>query len=194
MKNPKDELTYLMVKPDGVKRGLTGEIIRRIEERGLKVVALQMFEPNREKIDNHYPKDEKWISRLGEKTTKIYQSFGGDLVKEMGTTDLLEIGKQVRTWIIDYMISSPLVGMVIKGAHAVDMVRKTVGPTMPVDALPGTVRGDFSVDSAMLANREKRSVFNLVHASETPEEAKHEIKHWFGDAKILDYDRTCDSV
>jgi nucleoside-diphosphate kinase len=194
MQHPKEEITYLMVKPDGVRRGLTGEIIRRIEQRGLKIVALRMIEPDRDKVDNHYPKDQAWITRLGEKTTATYEKFGYDLDKDMGTRDKDKIGQEVRGWLVDYMISAPLVGMVIKGVHAVDMVRKLAGPTMPADAAPGTIRGDYSVDSAALANREKRSVFNLVHASETQEEAKHEIEHWFGEFKLLDYDRTDDAV
>ena len=64
----REEKTFAMIKPDGVKRGLVGEIIRRIEQRGLKVIACVMFAPTRAQIDRHYPKDAKWIRRLGEKT------------------------------------------------------------------------------------------------------------------------------
>jgi len=194
MNHPKDEITYLMVKPDGVKRGLTGEIIKRIEQRGLKVVGLRMIKPTKELIDNHYPKDEAWIKRLGEKTSATYDKYGYDLQKELGTTDLLEVGQMVRNWLIEYMSSAPVIGIVAKGAHAVEMVRKFAGATMPSDALPGTIRGDYSVDSPALANRDKRSVYNIVHASETQEEAKHEIEHWFGEYELLDYERTDDSV
>ncbi|HYD92818.1 MAG TPA: nucleoside-diphosphate kinase, partial [Flavobacterium sp.] len=110
--------------------------------------------------------------------------------EKLGTSDKLEIGKMVRGWLIDFMTSAPLVRMVVQGVHAVDTVRKIVGPTMPYQAELGTIRGDFSVDSPALANAEKRSVMNLIHASETQEEAMHEIKHWFGeDAAILDYKR-----
>lgn len=192
--HPKDEITYLMIKPDGVRRGLTGEIIKRIEQRGLKIVGLRMLKPTKELIDNHYPKDETWISRLGEKTTATMTKYGVDVKTEMGTTDLLELGKMVRDWLLEYMTSAPLVGVVVKGTHAVDMVRKLAGETMPSNALPGTIRGDYSVDSAARANMEKRSVMNIVHASETQEEAKHEIKHWFGEFELLDYERTDDVV
>lgn len=194
MNHPKDEITYLMIKPDGVRRGLTGEIIKRIEQRGLKIVGLRMIKPTKELIDNHYPKDEAWISRLGEKTTNTMTKYGIDVKNEMGTTDLLELGKIVRSWLLEYMVSAPLVGIVIKGTHAVDMVRKLSGETMPANALPGTIRGDYSVDSAARANMEKRSVYNIVHASETQEEARHEIKHWFGEFELLDYERTDDAV
>ncbi|MDO8435589.1 MAG: nucleoside-diphosphate kinase [bacterium] len=184
------ERTYIMIKPDGVKRGLIGEIICRVEQRGLKVVALEMVRPKREAIDEHYPKDEVWISRLGEKTLTTYAKYHMDAKKELGTEEKLEIGKMVRGWLIDYMTSAPLVKIVVEGVHAVDMVRKIAGATMPMDAEMGTIRGDFSVDSAAIANREKRAVRNLVHASETPEEAAHEIAHWFTDEQLNSYKRS----
>lgn len=189
MANPRLERTFLMVKPDGVRRGLIGEIIRRVEQCNLKIIALGMFQATREQIDDHYPKDEKWINRLGEKTMKTYQKYGFNAKEELGTEDTLEIGKQVRKWLIEYMTSAPLVKIVVEGVHAVDMVRKLVGDTIPAFADCGTIRGDFSVDSAASANREKRAIHNLVHASETTEEAEHEIKHWFGVEQINTYKR-----
>lgn len=187
--NPKEEKTYLMIKPDGVRKGLIGEVIKRVEQRDLKVIALDMFQPTREQIDNHYPKDETWISRLGEKTLTTYEKYGFDPVTELGTADKGEIGKMVRGWLVDYMTSAPMVRMVIQGVHAIDMVRKIAGPTMPYQADMGTIRGDFSADSPALANKEKRAVMNLVHASETVEEAEHEIKYWFGEMPIYEYKR-----
>lgn len=187
--NPKEEKTFLMIKPDGIRKGLTGEIIKRMEQRDLKIVALEMFQPVKAKIDDHYPKDKKWISRLGDKTLATYEKYGIDPVKELGTSDNYEIGKMVRGWLLEFMTSAPLVRMVIQGIHAVDMVRKIVGPTMPYAAEMGTIRGDFSADSSVLANAEKRAVMNLVHASETPEEAEHEIDFWFGDSPIFSYKR-----
>lgn len=189
MNNPKEERTFLMIKPDGVRKGLIGEIIKRIEQRDLKIVALEMFLATREDIDNHYPKDEKWIRRLGEKTLDSYSKYGYDPLKEIGTDDPLEIGKQVREWLIEFMTSAPMVKMIIQGIHAVDIVRKIVGPTVPAKAEMGTIRGDFSIDSPVLANKEKRAIMNLVHASETPEEAEHEINYWFGSQKVYDYKR-----
>lgn len=192
--NPKEERTYVMIKPDGIKRGLTGEIISRVEQRGLKIVALEMFQPTKDQIDNHYPKDQAWIERLGEKTLNTYAKYGYDAMKELGTTEKLKIGKMVRIWLIEYMTSAPLVKMVVQGAHAVDMIRKLAGNTMPALAEMGTIRGDFSVDSAAAANRDKRAVFNILHASENPQEAEHEIKHWFKKEAICNYARTDDAV
>ena len=189
MKHPKEELTYVMIKPDGVRKGLIGEIIKRMEQRDLKVVALEMFQPTHKEMDNHYPKDEKWIARIGERTSGTYAKYGHDLKRDFGTTDAVKIGKEVRKWLVDYMVSAPLVKMVVQGVHSVDMVRKIVGATMPYQAEMGTIRGDYSADSAISANIEKRAIFNLIHASETPEEAAHEIKHWFGKNKIYKYNR-----
>ena len=189
MQHPKEEKTFLMIKPDGVQKGLIGEVIKRLEQRDLKIVALKMFQATREDIDSHYPKDEKWIKRLGEKTLDTYKKYGYDPKKEIGTDDPLEIGKEVRGWLIEFMISAPMVKMIIQGIHAVDIVRKIVGPTIPAKADMGTIRGDFSIDSPVLANKEKRAIMNLVHASETTEEAEHEIKYWFGNEDAHDYKR-----
>jgi nucleoside-diphosphate kinase len=130
---------------------------------------------------------------LGQKTLSTYEKYGVDANKELGTDNDLEIGKMVRAWLVDYMTSAPLVRMVVEGIHAVDMVRKICGVTIPNFADMGTIRGDYSSDSPAVANSEKRAVMNLVHASETPQEAKHEIKHWFGDREaIFEYERFAD--
>ncbi|TSC92330.1 MAG: nucleoside-diphosphate kinase [Candidatus Berkelbacteria bacterium Licking1014_7] len=188
-KHPKQERTFMLIKPDGVGRGLIGDIIKRIESRGLKIIALKMEWASREKIDGHYSQDERWITRLGEKTAEIYEKYGYDLEKELGTTDLNKIGQTVRGWLLDFMSRGPVVKMVVEGIHAVDMVRKIAGATLPSLADMGTIRGDYSVDSPALANFEKRAVYNLVHASETPQEAKHEISYWFDLKEIHSYDR-----
>jgi nucleoside-diphosphate kinase len=191
--NFKTEKTYVMIKPDGVQMGLIGEIVRRFEQRSLKIVALEMFQPTKEQIDNHYPKDEAWIRRLGQKTLGTYEKYGMDAKKELGTSDDLEIGKMVRAWLLEFMVAAPLVRMVVEGIHAVDMVRKICGNTLPYLADMGTIRGDYSADSPAVANAEKRAVMNLVHASETTSEADHEIKYWFGERDVVfDYKRHTD--
>ena len=194
-KHPREEITFLMAKPDAVQRGLTGEIIRRIEQVGLKIVGLRLFKPDKKQIDGHYPKDEAWITRLGTKTLATYEKYGYDPIKELGTDKAEKIGPMVRKWLIDFMASGPVVVMIVKGVHAVEMIRKIAGKTMPSDAELGTIRGDFSVDSAAAANRDRRAVYNLVHASETQEEAEHEINHWFGKGdQIFDYERSDEMV
>lgn len=187
--HPKEEITFVMIKPDGVRRGLIGEIIRRIEQVGLKVIAIEMFQPTKKEIDDHYPKEEAWITRLGHKTLSTYEKYGYDPMEEMGTASAEEIGPHVRRWLIDYMSSGPVVKIVVQGVHAVDMVRKLAGNTQPALAEMGTIRGDYSVDSAASANKDKRAIHNLIHASETAEEAEHEIEHWGMKKKAHQYKR-----
>lgn len=190
----KEEQTLVLIKPDGVKRGLTGEIIRRIEQRGLKIIALKMFWATKGDLDKHYQPSEAFFRILGEKTLATYLEYGIDPHKAIGTDDPVEIGKKVQGWLIDFMTSGPLVKMVVQGLHAVKMVRKLVGATMPSAAEMGTVRGDFSVDSAALANAQQRAVRNLVHASGTIEEAEKEITLWFIKDEIKEYTRAEEDI
>jgi len=185
------ERTLVMVKPDGVERGLIGEIIGRFEKRGLKIVALKMMKPSIESIDEHYPKDDAWIARLGDKGFNVFKELGLDPKEIMGTDNNLEAGKSVRKWLIDFMTEAPVVAMIIEGFHAIEMVRKIVGVTLPSKADIGTIRGDYSVDSPAAANVNKRAIRNIVHASENKEEAKQEISHWFLEDEIYDdYERS----
>src|SRR3989344_6439911 len=99
-KHPREELTFLMIKPDGVRRGLLGEIVRRVEQAGLKVVGIKMIRPTKKEVDDHYPKDKVWITRLGEKTLATYEKFGFRAMKELGTDKAEKIGPMVRRWLI----------------------------------------------------------------------------------------------
>jgi nucleoside-diphosphate kinase len=194
MKELKQEQTLVLVKPDGVMRGLVGEVINRFETRGLKIVALKMLTVDRKHLDNHFPKDEKWITRLGEKTLGTYKEYKLDPVKDFGTDKPEDIGPKVRGFLFDYMTSGPIVAMVVEGMHARDMVRKIAGNTLPVFADVGTIRGDYSVDSPAIANVEQRGIKNIVHASETAEEAANEIGLWFDKSELHDYKRSLDDV
>lgn len=194
MAHPKEERTMVLIKPDGVKRGLIGEIISRFERRGLKIISLEMIWATKKQIDGHYPKDPKWINRLGEKTLNSYKQYGFDPMKELGTENTAKIGKYVRGWLIEFMTSGPMVKIVVKGIHAIDMVRKVVGSSMPALAEMGTIRGDFSVDDATAANRDKRAIHNIIHASETQKEAEHELGFWFAAEDIYDYKRAEEDI
>jgi nucleoside-diphosphate kinase len=189
MTHPKEEKTYVMIKPDGVQKGLIGEIIKRFEQRDLKIVALEMSRPSFDKINDHYPKDEEWVTGLGVRTKSTYEQYGYDMVADYGTDDPKVIGPDVRKWLVEYMLTAPVVKMVVQGVHAVDVVRKIVGETIPYKASLGTIRGDFSVDSPALANKEKRAVANIIHASGSLSEAEREIKHWFPDIEMHSYKR-----
>src|SRR3990172_2687516 len=190
----KEEQTLVLIKPDGVKRGLIGEIIKRVEQRGLKVIALRMFQATKEDLDKHYSDSEENLKAMGEKTLATYKKYGLDPEKEVGTDDPVKIGRMVHGWIVDFMTSGPIIKMVVQGLHAVEMVRKLVGNTMPSQAEMGTIRGDYSVDSAVLANAQKRGIRNLVHASGNLAEAEHEISLWFKSDEIHEYKRAEEDI
>ena len=194
MSNLKQEKTVFIIKPDGVKRGLVGEILSRFEKRGLKIIALNMVLASKENMDNHYPKDDAWIKRLGEKSLANYQQYGVDPREKLGTDDSFEIGKMIRKWVVEYMTSGPIVKGVVSGVHAIDMVRKICGNSLPNLADMGTIRGDFSVDSAVSANLNNRSIKNIIHASENEKEVKNEMVLWFKENEIHDYKRAEEDI
>ncbi|OIO47887.1 MAG: nucleoside-diphosphate kinase [Candidatus Portnoybacteria bacterium CG06_land_8_20_14_3_00_39_12] len=194
MHNPKEEKTLVLIKPDGVKRGLVGEVISRIEQRGLKLIALKMIWADDSKVDGHYPKDAAWVKRLGEKGIATCEAHQLNAKLVLGSDNPVKIGCDVRSWLVSYLTSGPMIAMIIKGIHSVTMVRKLVGPSVPANAEMGTIRGDFSVDSPTVANAEHRAVHNLVHASETSQESAHEIKYWFSPKEIHDYKRAEEDI
>src|SRR5207253_984347 len=173
---------------------LVGEVVARIERRGLKVIAMKMVQVGREHLENHFPKSEEWVERLGQKTMKTFTEYGIDPVEAQGTADTKELGKMVKSSLFEYMQSGPVVAMVIEGIHAIDMVRKLAGNTLPVFAEMGTIRGDYSVDSPAIANTEGRAIYNIMHASETPEEAANEIKLWLRPGELHSYKRADEDV
>jgi nucleoside-diphosphate kinase len=191
----KHQRTFCMIKPDGVMRGLVGEIIRRIEKAGLKVVAMKMLTPTEDLIRAHYPSsDEKWIARLGNKSKSSLDDLPLNAKETFGTDDDTELGRAVLRGLIQYMQSGPVVAMVVEGIQAIDMVRKLAGATLPFKAEMGTIRGDFSVDSPVVANVEGRSIHNLFHASENSKEAENEINLWFKGETICDYSLGNDDI
>ncbi len=192
--HPKEERTFMLVKPDGVKRGLVGECLRRIEQRGLKIIAMKMIRVSEEHARKHYPGTEVWLRGMGEKTLDTYAKYGKDAKGELGTSDSFEIGKIIYQWNTDFLTSGPVLALAISGIHAIDMVRKIVGKTIPALAEMGTIRGDFSVDSPVLANDGKRAIHNVVHASGDPAEAEHELAHWFSPEEIHDYKRAEEDI
>ncbi len=194
MKSECVEKTLVLIKPDGVKRGIVGRVLTRFEEVGLKIAALKLVQASREHVENHYPNTPEWIKGMGEKTLQTYQDQGKDPVQEIGTADPTEIGNMIKDWNVDYLTSGPLVALVVEGAHAISVVRKMCGFTLPAFAEPGTIRGDFSITSPIVANELNRAVRNLVHASSDPEEATHEINHWFSEDELCAYDTAAETV
>jgi len=182
------EQTLIIVKHDGVARGIIGMIISRFERVGLKLVALEFLQSTKDMGQSHYPDSTKWYQKVGERTLSEYTQKGIDPITELGTSDPIEIGKLIKQWNIDYLTVGPVMAMVWEGPNAVKIGRKLVGDTNPLNALPGTIRGDFAIDSAELANAHKRPFYNVVHASGEVAEAKEEIALWFENKEVINYD------
>ncbi|MEM2873981.1 MAG: nucleoside-diphosphate kinase [Candidatus Nanoarchaeia archaeon] len=169
-----EQETLVLIKPDGVARGLVGEIISRFERAGLQITGLKLVKATEEQADAHYILSDEWVKSLAAKTRESYAKRGIEL-KE---TDY-EIAKKVQTNLKRMLLAGPIVAMVVKGNCAIEIVRKLVGSTEPKSAAAGTIRGDYSTDSYDLADSEERAIWNLVHASSSEEEAKREIAVWF---------------
>jgi len=140
------EKTFVMVKPDGVQRGLVGKIVQRFEERGLKICAMKMLKIQKELAERHYGEHK---------------------------------GKGFYEPLLSYITSGPVVCMVLEGENAVAAVRAMMGKTNPQDAVPGTIRADFS----QVTGR------NIVHGSDSSESAKREINLFFNDYEIQKYEK-----
>ena len=187
--------SVVLVKPDGVKRGLAGELISRFEKAGFKIAGLKMVWVDKKLVDKHYPESRTELMRaIGEKTLETYKKYGKDPNEDLGTMDPVKIGKMVNKWNIEFLSSGPVVAMLLEGVHAIESVRMIVGHTIPAFAQPGTIRGDYSIDSPALANTQKRPVRNLVHASGTDEEAQYEEELWFKRNEIFNYKRADEDI
>lgn len=183
MDHPKKERTLVVIKPDGVQRSLIGEIIKRYERVGLKLVATKFFVPTPELIEKHYLLDPNWLKNVGEKSIEGYKKKGDVPPSE----DPIEVGNMVVAVLKKYIASGPVLAMVWEGAHVVEIVRKITGGTEPRGTDVGTIRGDFVIDSYKMADGDKRAIRNLIHASGSVEEATNEINLWFKPEEIVDY-------
>ena len=188
-KKIKKERTLVLLKPDAIERGLIGEIISRFERCGLKIIGLCLVMPNKKLMDKHYPKTKEWVENLGNNFLKTLEenNLKIDIKKEFNANNAYELGLLVRSWLIDYMCSGPIVKIALEGPHAVEVTRKIIGATLPYKAQPGTIRGDWVIDTPILANLEKRAIKNLIHASGSKAEAEYEIKLWFTKKELIDY-------
>ena len=143
------ERTYLMIKPDGVQRGLCGEIVSRFEKKGLKLVAMKLMVIPKETAELHYAEH---------KERPFFKSL------------------------ISYITSGPVLAMVWEGDNAVAVCRNMMGKTNPQESAPGTIRGDYGMQTAM----------NIIHGSDSPESAEREISIFFKPEELVSYDRTAD--
>ena len=140
------ERTFIMIKPDGVQRGFVGEIITRFEKKGFKLLALKLFSPTKQLLEEHYK----------------------DLKEKPFFPKLLE-----------YMLMGPVVCMVWQGREVVKTGRKMLGATNPLNSEPGTIRGDYCIESGR----------NIIHGSDSVESAEREIKLWFKPEELQTYNK-----
>jgi len=168
------ERTLVLIKPDGVQRKLIGNIIKRFEDNGLEVTSMKMITADSEIVEKHYPAEEDYLISLGKKSADA-----GDKID-----NYKEQGMMIVNGLRGYLTGNAIVAMVIEGKKAITMVRKIVGHTNPVKAEKGSVRGDLGEDDILTANKAKRAVRNLVHASGNKEEAEKEIKLWFDESEL----------
>jgi nucleoside-diphosphate kinase len=138
------ERTFLMVKPDGVQRGLVGEIIGRFERKGFQMIGCKMLQISREQAERHYAE---------------------------------HAGKPFFEELISFITSGPVVAMVWQGDDIIALSRAMMGKTKPVDAAPGTIRGDFAVHTS----------YNIIHGSDSPASADREIRNFFREDELTDY-------
>ncbi len=179
------ERTLVLLKPDAVERGLVGEIVSRFEKAGLKLVATKMVRPDEQIAHKHYPTERReFIEGMGNKTLESYEEAGHDPRASFGSDDAHAIGLQLQRWLVDFLTSGPVIALVLEGKNAITKTREIAGHTIPAKAEKGTIRGDYSDDSAIKANAEKRSIKNLIHASGDKEEAEFEINLWFSESEL----------
>jgi nucleoside-diphosphate kinase len=181
-KQPHQERSLVLLKTDAVQRSLVGEIIKRFEQTGLKISGMKMLNATEAQLLEHYNKDDEWYTKKGEGIVKELTDMGKPIEKEA-----IEYGKDIIRTIVNYMQESPIVALIFEGNQATAVVTKIVGTTEPTTSDVGTIRGDYTVDSFGHATYEQRAVRNLVHQSESPEEAEREIKIWFKAEEIMNY-------
>lgn len=184
------EKTLVLIKPDGVQRGLVGEIMSRLERVGLKLTALKMVHASHEDVDKHYALTEEWMQAVYDKAKAKYEASG----EPFPYPDHIAYGTEIKNGLVTFLKSAPIVAMVLEGERAVSLVRKLVGATEPASSAPGTIRGDLSHDTYALSNLQNRPLRNLIHASGTVEEANNEIPIWFSEVELYQYEHVNDRV
>ena len=183
------ERTLAIIKPDGIQRGLVGEIVGLFEKAGLKIVGMKLVWPDKKLVGEHYADDEDYLTGVGEKALVNAKEKGVEM-KETA----LEIGQRVRESNIRYISTGPVLAFVLEGNTAVQSVRNMIGGTNPLTADIGTIRGDLTIDDFMQSDAESRSVRNLMHASGDVDEANREIPLWFEKSELFEYQTVMDKV
>lgn len=158
------EQTFVMIKPDGVSRGLTGEILKRFERAGLKLIGIKMVSVDADFAKQHYTED---ISKRR--------------------------GEKVRNNLVKFLQEGPVIAMALEGVNAIEVVRKMVGETEPRKAAPGTIRGDYTHVSYAHADEKNMAIKNVIHASANLEDAKNELALWFSIEDLHNYNKAIEN-
>jgi nucleoside-diphosphate kinase len=190
--HPSKERTLVIIKPDGIQRSLVGEIVRRYERTGLKLIAMKMLVATEEMAIKHYYEvgGDAWLEEVGRKARASYEKKG----LQSPYVDNMANGRAVMESNAKYLSAGPVVAMVWQGNQACALVRKITGGTEPLTADVGSIRSDYTLDTFALADVDQRSVRNLLHASGNSEEAEKEIPIWFAGNEILEYKHIQDAI
>lgn len=176
-----NEKCLVLLKPDCISRNLIGKFIERIEIAEMRIIGMKMVLPSEDLIAEHYIDDHDWLVSAGRKRWKRDHPD-----KELPEADAIEIGQEIRRYLIRGISHQRIVAMVVKGVNAIQHLRKLAGSTEPLSADPGTLRGSYSVDSYEIANIEHRSIQNLIHVSDSVISSEREIKIWFRQDEIYE--------
>ena len=182
MTHPKKERTLVILKPDAIQRGLVGDLLKRFENTGLKLIAMKMMVPKEELVWKHYNKDEAWFQSKGEKLVENLKAAGLPVEKEA-----IEYGREIIGALVKFMTASPVIPMVWEGNQSVAIIKKIVGSTEPATSAVGTIRGDYTLDSYEISNLDGRAVRNLVHCTDDSSESEREISLWFNQEELINY-------
>lgn len=179
--------SLVLLKPDTVTRGISGEIISRLEKCGLKIVAAKFTNVEKELGRKHYAKDDSWKESVGKRSMQECEEFGLNVMQIFGTNDPIAIGDLVVERNAEFLNSGPVFALIFEGPNAVKKIRNLIGSTFPESAAPGTIRGDFGLENSFTGTSRKRTTYNLIHASGNVEEAQIEINLWFKPEEIINY-------
>lgn len=184
------EKTLVIFKPDVIQRQIVGELISKFERKGFKLVGMKLVWPTKKLAGQHYTDDVGYLTTVGKNTIKYAQERGEEVIED----DPFKMGSLVRDWNIEYLSCGPVIAIVFEGPHIIESVRKIIGSSNPVMADVGTIRADYSPDSFFLANSQGRTSRNIIHASDTKENAEREISLWFSKDEIHQYETAIEKV
>src|SRR3990167_5110906 len=185
--NPFIEQTVVLIKPDGVKRGIVGEVITRFERLRFTIKAAKLIWVDSDLVGKHYSDSKEYCIAVGKNALKNYKLYGLDPMESIGSKKPYEVGKKIREWNMEFISSGPVFALLLEGPQVVKIVRKMVGSLFPLDSAPGTIRGDYATDSFISSNTASRTAENIIHASGSPKEAEFERKLWFKEKEIYSY-------